>query len=232
MTYAHQFARQPIVDRMRRTVAYEVLFRSDIRARQAVVVDGVGATTSVLAALAAPCADRFDGLPRFVNLPRRMLVDRTFLDLDPSRIGIEVLEDVAGDAAVLAALADLRARGFTIALDDFRPDPGRVQLLRYADIVKLDVQDLGPAGIEGAVDVVLDHGVTLLAEKVESQEEFETCFRLGFDMFQGFHIARPEMMTISRTQLVAAAFSTISSQMRWAATGWLHPVEAAEPFRL
>lgn len=232
MIHAHQFARQPIVDRMRRTVAYEVLFRSDIDARDAGVVDGVGATTSVLAALAAPRADRCDGLPRFVNLPRRMLVERAFLDLDPTRIAIEVLEDVAGDATVLSALADLRAGGFTIALDDFRPDPERVELLAYADIVKLDVQDLGMGELEGAVDALLGLDVTLLAEKVESEDEFETCLRLGFDMFQGFHIARPEMVTISRTRLITAVFGKGSSPVKLAATGWAGQVEAAEPLSL
>jgi EAL and modified HD-GYP domain-containing signal transduction protein len=34
----------------------------------------------------------------------------------------------------------------------------------------------------------------LLAEKVESREEFQQCLELGFDYFQGYYFARPSIM--------------------------------------
>lgn len=190
--HLHHFARQPIVDRRRQAVACEVLFRADEQATEAAVVDGMAATRCVLAGLAAHRQE----LRSFVNLPRRMLVERTLLGLDPVRVAAEVLEDVADDSEVLAALTDLRAAGFTVALDDFRPTSGRMGLLDHADIVKLDVRQLGLAGLTRAAGLITGRNVALLAEKVETEAEFRFCLDLGFDMFQGFLFGLPDVVAL------------------------------------
>jgi len=194
------FARQPIFDRERRVQAYEILYRSSPTARTAEILDGVEATADVLAGAfghAAP-ADLLAGLRGYVNVPRSMVVDRTLHAFAPDRLAIEVLEDVTADAEVLAALVDLRSAGFSIALDDFTPAPSRMRLLRHADVVKVDVRAVPHRELERIVALVSRYDVVMLAEKVESVDEFSRCVGLGFELFQGYFFARPEAMASHR----------------------------------
>ncbi len=193
MTRHHRhFARQPIVNRRGAVIAYELLYRSELDALAADVVDGPAATRSVLA------ASRGDGSPRcreFVNLPREMLLDRTMLGFPPRWFGAEVLEDVVAEPAVIAALDELRGAGYTVALDDFRPDPRRTELLDHADIVKLDVQALAGDELALACGLAIARGLVLLAEKVETLAEFEALEGLGFELFQGYLFGAPEIVS-------------------------------------
>lgn len=188
------FARQPIVDLAGAVTAYELLHRSGPEAESAVVENQVDATRQVIGAAFGPI-DVFDGRRAFVNVPRSMIVDGSLLDLDPSRVGLEILEGVPTDRAVLDGLAVLRGAGFVVALDDFRPDQGRGACLPLADLVKVDVLATPPDELQSVVAHLADHGVVSLAEKVESETLHRRCLDLGFELFQGFHLGRPEPMT-------------------------------------
>lgn len=189
------FARQPIFDRSRRVCGYELLYRSGPVDR-AGFTDGVSATAQVLAnAFAdAESPDLLSGLPAFVNLPRELIVSRTILAFPPERVAIEVLEDVTPDADVMAALAELRSAGYRIALDDYVVDDPRRCLLPFADIVKVDLMAVPSNRLAGMVAFLRSAGVGLLAEKVEGVDQYRQCFDLGFNMFQGFFFARPELV--------------------------------------
>jgi c-di-GMP phosphodiesterase len=190
------FARQPIFDRSRRVCGYELLYRSGPVDR-AGFTDGVSATAQVLANAFADVdsPDLLGGLPAFVNLPRELIVSRAILAFPPDRVAVEVLEDVTPDAEVMAALAELRAAGYRIALDDYGAGDPRRLLVPFADIVKVDLMATAPDDLLGMAATLRSAGVTLLAEKVEDLEEYKRCFDLGFSMFQGFFFARPELMS-------------------------------------
>ncbi len=190
------FARQPIFDRSRRVCGYELLYRSGPVDR-AGFSDGVSATAQVLANAFADVdsPDLLGGLPAFVNLPRELIVSRAILAFPPDRVAVEVLEDVTPDAEVMAALAELRAAGYRIALDDYGTADPRRRLVPFADIVKVDLMATVPDDLVGMAASLRSAGVTLLAEKVEGLEDYKRCFDLGFSMFQGFFFARPELMS-------------------------------------
>lgn len=194
------FARQPILDADRTVRAYEVLYRSGPHALAASHTDGREATAKVLAGAFADVElpDLLSGLPGFVNLPRDFLIDRSLLAFPPDRVGAEVLEDVEADEEVIDALVELRALGYQVALDDFRLGDGRNELLPYADIVKVDVLELDPVELERTARVLRSIDVTLLAEKVETTEDFERTHRFGFELFQGYFFARPELVAARR----------------------------------
>lgn len=205
MPHVHHYARQPIVDRSGRVIAHEVLFRAGHDATGALILDdGVAATRDVLAAIDHHGRVLFGGVPAFVNLPRSLILSGALGACDPRRIAAEVLEDVVGDHAVIDALADLRRRGFTIALDDFRPDRARMPLVEHADIVKIDVQDLGTGLVELVRELHRD-GVLVLAEKVENAQEWDACARAGFDLFQGYAVGVPRMECVPSDQPTGAA---------------------------
>lgn len=188
------FARQPILDAAGRLRAYEVLFRPGPSERRV----GRGAATAEVLASAFVNADGRDllaGVPGFVNVPRPMLVDGSIRAFPAERVGVEVLEEVEPDRQVIDALVDLRAHGYQLALDDYGVGDIRRTLVGYVDIVKVDVMAVGLDRLAGVVAPLRALGATLLAEKVETLEEVDRCRALGFQLFQGYYFARPQLVT-------------------------------------
>jgi EAL and modified HD-GYP domain-containing signal transduction protein len=189
--------RQPIFDRGLRTVGYELLFR--MAAHDHAVSGGAdGATytaqvvlnTFVELGLENVVGDRL----AFVNATRGFLCDALALQLPPSRVVIEVLEDVTPEEDVLAAVTRLREAGYRIALDDFVYRPGLAALVALAHVIKIDLSRLSPEGLADHVRLLRRPGIQLLAERVETRDQFEHCRNVGFDYFQGFFLARPTVL--------------------------------------
>ena len=97
-------------------------------------------------------------------------------------------------------LEELVEQRFTIALDDFRLTPATEQLLKYARIIKIDVLEHTGQALEDLLARLSAHrpSLTLIAEKVETREEFEHCRELGFQAFQGYFFASPSRVRQQR----------------------------------
>ena len=188
--------RQPILDKYNRTVAYELLFRSGTR-NSFDGSDGSAASTAVItnSFLTIGC-NRVLGVKRgFINFTRALLLgDYAFL-LPKDRVVIEVLEDVEPDAEVVEACRKLREAGYSIALDDITPANACSPLLAHADYAKLDWLALEAGDIRPLCARFRDRGITLLAEKVESKEDFESALSNGCELFQGYYFALPEILS-------------------------------------
>lgn len=192
--------RQPIFDRESRLYAYELLFR-DGSGNQAGGLDGDHATSRVIVNVFLELGlDRIAGSHRaFINFPRSFFAGREPLPLPVERVVLEVLEDVPPDPEVIAGLGAYVREGYVVALDDFVFQESLVPLVELAHIVKIDVMALSRAELEEQVRLLGRHDVKLLAEKVETEAEFEYCRQLGFDYFQGYFLARPTI--VQGTQL-------------------------------
>lgn len=186
-------ALQPICDAKLNHVADELLYRASSGVNHAVVDDPLTATARVCNAafyetgVEALCGKR----KLFFNAPRGWLLSPELLPPNPEQVVVEVLESVEGDAEILAALHEVKARGYTLALDDFVLTPATRPLLELADIIKLDMLEQPPK--PGELDEYLSRGITLLAEKVEDKAGFDACREMGFSLFQGYFYARPEV---------------------------------------
>jgi EAL and modified HD-GYP domain-containing signal transduction protein len=184
-------ARQPILDRQERVVAYELLYRpmpvggdplDPLAATASVIVNGL--SDIGLDALVGPH-------PAYVNVTREFLLGVPSLPFAPERVVLELLEDQELDGALLEALGAVVDAGFTIALDDFRYTVEQEPLLELARIAKLDVRALTPDQLAHDAALLKARGLWLIAEKVETDEEARRCRELGFDAFQGYYFARP-----------------------------------------
>jgi EAL and modified HD-GYP domain-containing signal transduction protein len=187
-------ARQPIFDGNMQVVAYELLCRnSDLKFITS--TDGDAASSQVLLnAFTELSIEQVVGKHKaYVNFTR------TLLDSPPpfnrQKLVIEVLEGQQIDASMLHSLKQLREQGYTIALDDFELDENTENLIAYADIIKLDVLNLSAERLRYHIDYLKPFGITLIAEKVETYEMFEQCKALGFDLFQGYFLAKPRVIT-------------------------------------
>ncbi|TDY42993.1 EAL and modified HD-GYP domain-containing signal transduction protein [Paraburkholderia rhizosphaerae] len=207
---AHQFVylgRQPILDRSGALNAYELLFR-DSAQNHARVSDDAQATAQVVArTIGAIGVPAVLGQHRgYINIGRRLLFDDIVHLMSPQRFVLEILETVTVDARLLARLAELRRAGFRIALDDvWELSESLYAMLPYADIVKVDFLLAERSSLKTLTATLRGHGKTLIAEKVETREDFLQARDLGFDLFQGYFFARPQVLAAHRSRSSSTA---------------------------
>jgi EAL and modified HD-GYP domain-containing signal transduction protein len=115
--------------------------------------------------------------------------------LPSEKVVIEVLETAEPDGEIVKACQKLRSLGYTIALDDFVWHPRFEPLVELAHIIKVDMRLTSRAEQERLVSTYQPRGITMLAEKVETREEFEWATNLGYDYFQGYFFARPTIIS-------------------------------------
>lgn len=190
-------ARQGIYDRSQAVACYELLYRRSEATSSAEVLDGTKATLEVITSAVLEIGlDRLGGdVPVHINFPAELLADGPVLPVSPDRVVIEVLEDVKATPEVIAGIQRLRERGHRIALDDFAPKVSDRALLAYADIVKIDISQHTPAQLTALVTALKTRKFVLVAERVETREEFEKCLGLGFDLFQGYFLQHPKIFS-------------------------------------
>jgi EAL and modified HD-GYP domain-containing signal transduction protein len=136
-----------------------------------------------------------DGRRAFINCTRDMLL-KDYITLLPSVQAVaEILETVPADDLVVAACRRLKEAGYIIALDDFAVNDPREPLTDLADIIKVDLRDTSPADAAAMVKRYGPWRCRMLAEKVETREEFLASKKAGFLYFQGYFFRRPELMT-------------------------------------
>lgn len=186
-------ARQPIYDASLEVVAFELLYRPTLLDTSG-IENGDEASSRVL--LTAFGSDSIlnvtDGKPVFINFTSTLVVDPP--PIDPQQLVVEILEDVPVTTELLQGVQRLRKRGYRIALDDFQHHPSLAPLVELADIIKLDVLELGEVRLRAEVRKLRNYPVRLLAEKIESWEMFNHCVDLGCSYFQGYFLARPQLM--------------------------------------
>lgn len=189
-------ARQAIFDRSLDVVGYELLFRRAAGDTTAQFEDRDRASMSVLLDSFLDLGlDQLVGeVPAFLNLTRSFFLSARNMPLPRERVVLELLEGEQIDAPLIESVRGYAQGGYRIALDDFEFEPGMEPLLEIADIVKLDVLALSPTQLEQQVEIVRPYDVVLLAEKVETTEHYEFCKDLGFDLFQGYFLCRPNVM--------------------------------------
>lgn len=189
-------ARQPIFDRQRHLYAYELLYRSNAHQTTYDNADSTAATTQLIAnsLLAIGLDNLLCGKKAFINFDRQLLLGGLHTVLPPNLLVIEVLEWVEPDDEVLAACRRLAADGYTIALDDFSPHPSLEPLTHIAKLIKVDLRITSRQDQLQLLRTYRPLGIAMLAEKVETQEEFEWALSAGYQYFQGYFFARPAIM--------------------------------------
>lgn len=194
-------ARQPIVDRKGGLYGFELLFRED-QSADATVEDNMLATSKVLGAMLDELGIEqvLGRLRGFLNVNAQFLSSGLPDLLAPGRIVLEILETTPIDEALIERCRALRARGFDLALDDYTGDIERVKaLLPVINIVKIDLGQVPLADLHAVCKPLRHRGMQLIAEKVETEAQFLYCREAGLDLFQGYHFARPELLSARRS---------------------------------
>jgi len=194
--------KQPILDRNQNLVAYELLFRVG-QTNSIQIVDDVHASASVVInAYGQLGIQRVLGEQRgFINVSSDLLLSDTILLLPNKHVVLELLETIPITNEIVERCIELKQLGYHLALDDVTQVDSRIEaLLPIVNVVKVDVLALSDAEIERVINLLKPWPVIPLAEKVDSPERARSCMAMGFEMFQGYYFAKPEIVTGKRIE--------------------------------
>jgi c-di-GMP-related signal transduction protein len=204
--------RQPILNRLKKTFGYELLFRrSTIQCAN--VTDNLKATANVMVnALNNIGMSKLIGNKKgFINVDEQVLTSGV-IDLLPNKITVlEILETVEINDTVIDLCKNVKKAGYEIALDDFVYN-GASPILNIANFIKIDIMAYERSAIAEISKQLKQYPSKLVAEKVETKEDFDFCYDLGFDYFQGYFFAKPSIISaksISPTQVVLLDLSRL-----------------------
>ncbi|WP_136414369.1 MULTISPECIES: EAL domain-containing protein [Oxalobacteraceae] len=206
-------ARQPILDRSQALVAYELLFRN-AAVGPANITNDLSATASVIAHASQLGMEKVIGnVLGYVNVDAAVLMSDIFQFLPREQVVLEIVETMKVTPEILARIEQLVQEGFRFALDDVITDSDDVQkLLPLVEIIKFDLRDMPLSALLKLTPRFRSANKKLLAEKVENQEQFDTCLELGFDYFQGYYFAKPVILSgkkLSPSQLAIMQLMTL-----------------------
>lgn len=187
-------ARQAITDANQDVYAYELLFR-DGKSNCFPGIAPDEATSKIITSshLTLGVEEITDGKPAFINFHEDTLLYRFPTSLDPNSVVIEIVETVPISQKLIQACKHIRDLGYKIALDDHDFDPKWDVFLPYIHIIKVDITECDYETVAASISKFKQAKVKLVAERIETKEEFERYKALGFDYFQGYYFAVPEV---------------------------------------
>ena len=189
-------ARQPILDKEKKLVGYELLFRDGVD-NVFPDIDGDEATSRLIegSQFNFGLEDLTDNKPAYINFTLETLQKGYPLLLGKEQVVVEILETIQPGKRLLALVKDLKERGYTLALDDYIHQPVWRHFYPYIDMIKIDFLTTDKESIEAVIEAIKPHPhIKLLAEKVETYEKYQLALEMGFSYFQGFFFSKPEMV--------------------------------------
>ena len=188
-------ARQPIFTAAKEIYGYELLFR-DSMSNVFPDIDGDVATSRLLSnSFSTFDLDRLcAGKRMFVNFTKDLLIKEVPRLFPQDRLVVEILEDIEPDDHVVQACQNIADAGYAMALDDFFFKPGLLPLIQLSQTIKIDFRQTPLKTIKAFVKHLSPYSITLLAEKIETHEEFEHALEMGFTLFQGYFFCKPEIL--------------------------------------
>lgn len=207
-------ARQPMFNSSIEVVGYEFLFRSGTH-NTAEFIDGYEATLDVVKNLIVNFGiDKMASDKRaFINFTADHILNGVPEFFKPENLVIEILEDVEVSQPLLELLKGYKRKGYLIALDDFVVTDDKEELVKIADIIKVDFRLSDFSDIKSMASRFKDSKIVLLAEKVETMEEFEFAKKMGFTLFQGYFFERPTMLETDEFKSIPSVYLELVNEL-------------------
>jgi len=207
-------ARQPILGLNQRVYGYELLYRSSHR-NAFDGTEGSRATREVIAngLMTIGLSKLVGNGYAFINFDRGLLLGEVPLMLPARTVIVEILETVKLDAAVVSRCRELKKLGFQLALDDVSHLDTVKSLAALADIVKVDFRQTDAGQQSNIAAAFSDSQTRLVAEKVETYEEFERARRLGYSYFQGYFFQKPAIVTANRVSSQKSTYLRVLAEV-------------------
>lgn len=186
-------ARQPIFDMSKNLIAYELLYRENEESTQFCNIDGSVATSILVsdAITVFGLENLTNGKPAFINFTKKLIMNDFAYLCSPDEIVIEIVEDTFVDEVLLEKLRELKESGYRIAIDDYIGDESFDKIFEYADIVKVDFLGMSLEKRADISEKISKTGKILLAEKVETADDYAHAVKHNYTLFQGYYFSKP-----------------------------------------
>ncbi len=206
-------ARQPIFDQYGQVHAYELLYRESAENFFPRHVSAMQATSKVLvnAFLNANIKVIAENKDVLINFSSKAILERLPEIAPCDKIILEVLETVVPSDSMYETLKELAEKNYRIALDDFQYIPEWERFFPFIHMIKFDIQQTPLKSIRPLVRYLKSHHshIKLLAEKIETYDEFNETKKLNFDYYQGYFFAKPEVIKSSSIDISNSALMNI-----------------------
>jgi EAL and modified HD-GYP domain-containing signal transduction protein len=206
--------RQPILDRNQEIIGYELLFRATERNVAEFESYSQASASVITSALASfGIGEVLGGKLGFINVHLGLLLSEMLEVLPVDQTVLELLEFIELDEDVLVRCRELKELGFKLALDDHEYSTEYTEIYDVVEVVKIDILQAGMEALPAIVQGLRRTPVKILAEKVETVEQFDVCYRMGFDLFQGYFFERPVVLNKRRFDVSATAMLKLLQQL-------------------
>jgi EAL and modified HD-GYP domain-containing signal transduction protein len=212
--------RQPILADDETVIGYQLLFRNDVvnplSWKESQESSRAAIEISSLLGLNVLCDNRL----AFIRCTRDILLEKYLSFLPATKVVAEIGRDLLGDNSIKLACQALKNAGYKIAFDEFTVNDAREPYIEIADFLTVNIKQ---ASYEDILQVTRKYGnqsIGLLAENVETREEFEFAQKAGFHYFKGYFFRKPEMMRArgvpsNRVTYLRLLQAVSEPQMRW-----------------
>lgn len=208
-------ARQPIFNQNQTLFGYELLYRDSYTNAYNGQIDGSRATRAVISDTITTFGlnNLTNGNFAFINFTRPLIMERFAFLLDPDDFVIELLENMEIDNALIERLQELKEKGYILAIDDYTGVEDYDDIMEYIDIIKVDFSLVDEAGRTAIARRYAPTEKRLLAEKVETEEEFQKARKDGYALFQGYYFARPTIFEKNTVEITANTYLRILQEI-------------------
>ena len=188
-------ARQPIYDGLGQLYGYELLFRN-ADGLSAETFGGDKATSQVVVNLCTSINAQIDTfkLPLFINLSADFLASEAFLPINPEVVVLELPANTEASDSLLLTLAELTKKGYRLAMSCGQNQIADIAFFPFLDFMKIEVQSISENELRSLLATLAAYPFQLVAEKVETPALYRQCQAMGFSLFQGYFLARPDQV--------------------------------------
>lgn len=207
--------RQPILDKKENLFAYELLFRS---AKSNEIKDGEKATAEVImnSLESIGLSNLTQNKPAFINFTAKMIKNKIFDLLASDSIYIEILETVEVDEEIIEICKELKRQGFKIVLDDFEFKESLIELVKIADIIKIDFLNSTKKDRKETLYLIkskYNKEVKFLAEKIENYSHLKEAKQFNYDYYQGFYFTKPDIVSGKKVEPFKQSYVNILEEL-------------------
>lgn len=209
-------ARQPIFNRDNEIIAYELLYRNSLKNFFDESVNSSKATAILItnSYINIGMENLIEDKIGFINFDQTLINNEIPKLLNKDKVVIEVLETVIPDRKIMSNLINLKREGYTLALDDFTLEYQYMKTVPLYDIIKVDFIQTGLSGAEEIIKRFSNGKNKFLAEKVETAEEYNKAYELGYDYFQGYFFSKPQVVKSKSTSGIKYQYLRIKEEMQ------------------
>lgn len=185
--------RQPVINHHQEIIGYEFFFRNTQQDNRPFQED-LETCSKLLSATMDEMQENWllGKQYAFINVSHTML-NSAFLELLPAeKTVLEIVGELQLTPELLQRCQALKAQGFKLALDNPQQHSNLQALVSLANYIKLDMREAGLAEARQWLTQYQSATTVVVAEKVETKEQFKALQEMGYRYFQGYFYAQPE----------------------------------------